>query len=107
MNARLEANGRYILNASGEPEPCPSLRTWAEWFEQEAHRRVADDIAGRVRISTVFLGLDHAIGNGPPLLYETMIFGGPHDEYQERYTSKADALTGHAKAVALVQGTKS
>lgn len=29
-----------------------------------------------VNVSTVFLAIDHAFGDGPPVLYETMIFGG-------------------------------
>jgi hypothetical protein len=31
-----------------------------------------------------------------------MIFGGPHDGYQDRYTSRQEALEGHQKALALV-----
>jgi hypothetical protein len=31
----------------------------------------------------------------------TMIFGGPHDKYQERYTSFAAAVEGHNQAVEL------
>lgn len=54
-----------------------------------------------VRVSTVFLGLDHSFGAGPPVLWETMIFGGDHDEYQERYTSYEDAVEGHARACAI------
>jgi len=32
-----------------------------------------------------------------------MIFGGEHDGYQERYTSRENAVAGHLKAVALVK----
>jgi hypothetical protein len=69
--------------------------------------RVNDDI----RVSTVFLGFNHAplfdnngkrIINGTPVLWETMIFGGEHDQYQERYTSHEDALAGHQRALDLV-----
>jgi len=42
------------------------------------------DIDGEVEVSTVFLGLDHAVWDGPPMLFETMIFGGPHDNSQWR-----------------------
>jgi len=31
-----------------------------------------------------------------------MIFGGEHDQYQERYTSYEDALKGHQTALNLV-----
>jgi hypothetical protein len=35
---------------------------------------------GNIGISTVFLGLDHRhFGDGPPLLFETMVFGGSRD----------------------------
>lgn len=33
-----------------------------------------------------------------------MIFGGALDDYQERYTSRAAAIAGHAAAVARVRG---
>ena len=91
---------RYILNASGEPEPCEDLLTWAHWFET-ANRRVCHDMdegqgADAVRVSTVFLGLDHRFGgNGPPILWETMVFGGPLDGEGRRYISRDDAFKGH------------
>lgn len=57
-------------------------------------------------VSTVFLGLDHDYtGKGPPVLWETMIFGidipGDEDgyDYQTRYSSREDALSGHKRAV--------
>jgi hypothetical protein len=51
----------------------------------------------------VFLGLDHAWDSDIPVLWETMIFGGEHDQYQERYTSYEDALKGHQTALNLVK----
>ena len=35
------------------------------------------------------------------LLWETMIFGGKHDDFQERYTSYQDAIEGHMRAVTM------
>jgi hypothetical protein len=59
---------------------------------------------GEIKISTVFLVLDHSHGTtGPPVLWETMIFGGSMDEYQWRYTSRAAAEAGHAEAVTAVR----
>lgn len=58
-----------------------------------------------VKVSTVFLGLDHNwIASSYPIVWETMIFGGPEsiDERQWRYTSKAEALEGHEFAIQLV-----
>ena len=93
----------YILN--GHDAVLTDSETWAKWFGQ-ANRTVASDFIGDVRVSTVFLGLDHSWGNGPPLIFETMIFGGPHDQYQERYTTWEQAEAGHAKALAIVKEQK-
>jgi len=51
----------------------------------------------KIMISTVFLGLDHGWGTGPPLLFETMVFNGPLHEDMDRYTTWAQAEAGHAK----------
>ena len=60
-----------------------------------------------ISISTVFLGIDHSFGYGnTPILFETMIFGGEHDEYQERYTTLAKAKKGHQRAVLKVKKLK-
>jgi hypothetical protein len=96
---------RYILDEQGQPVECPDLMTWARWFEAGEHRRrIALDKRGDITVSTVFLGLDHSFFGGPPVLWETMIFGGEHDEDQERYTSQADALAGHARMCELAFG---
>src|SRR3546814_4401776 len=52
--------------------PCDSLVEWSMWMA-EGDRRVAETWIDDVRISTVFLGLDHnhALG-GDPLLFETI-----------------------------------
>jgi hypothetical protein len=112
---------RYILNEAGEPVAEPDLMAWGRWFET-AGRHLADDEVGDVRVSTVFLGLDHRFGDGPPVLWETMVFGAPKlrelfgrermirddlgDQFdqlgQRRYTSRAEALQGHAEALAAV-----
>lgn len=94
---------RYILNGHNA-EPCEDLLTWAQWFET-ADRKVADDYAGDwherpVNISTVFLGVDHNFGSeGPPVLFETMIFGGKLAGEQWRYGTWEEAEKGHAHAV--------
>jgi hypothetical protein len=100
----------YILNAHGEPEPCPDLLTWARWYES-ADRRVAQDMdegapgGGKVHVSTVFLGRDHGFGRGLPVLWETLVFGGVLDGEMQRYTSLADALAGHQAMCTRVGAT--
>lgn len=96
---------KYIL-IDRVPVLEPDLLTWARWFEDDSHRRVDEDrLPDGVRVSTVFLGLDHNYVDGaPPLLFETMIFGGPHHDYCERYATWADAAVGHQQAVAIAEG---
>jgi hypothetical protein len=45
------------------------------------------------------LCIDHRFGSGPPLLFETMIFGEEDDEYQKRYSTWKEAEEGHQIAV--------
>ena len=49
-------------------------------------------------VSTVFLGLDHAHDGSQPVLFETMVFGGPLDEEQWRYHTWDEAVEGHRRA---------
>ena len=77
------------------PVPVDDLIEWGRWIEK-ANRHVAQDRVGDVQISTVFLGLDHSFGQpGPPILFETMVFGGPLDSEMERYATWEEAEIGH------------
>jgi hypothetical protein len=83
-----------------------SVIEWALLFNDTPGRIVAFDrlAGGDVEVSTVWLGLDQRFwGDGPPLIYETMIFGGPHDEEQWRWPNRDAALAGHDQAVALAR----
>lgn len=93
MYARLE--GHAVV-------PMRDGRAWAEWFET-AERRVAQTELGAARVSTVFLGLNHAFNGGPPLWFETMIFRGRGwtDCYPHRYPTWDTAEAGHAMAVEM------
>jgi hypothetical protein len=92
--------GTYILDGH-KPVPAATL-VWAKWFEGRS-RHVAQEMIGDVRISTVFLGLDHSFGNGPPLLFETMVFGGPLDQESDRYETWDEAEAGHRAMVERVR----
>lgn len=81
------------------------LMGWAKWAEENNSNRIIkySPVTGIVSVSTVFLGLDHNhTGYGEPVLFETMIFGGEHDGYQERYTTYEEAEAGHDKAVEMI-----
>jgi len=87
-----------------------SLFHWAALMETPGYQHVAEDYVGFDRISTVWLGINHNfIGEGPPIIFETMIFWfePPEDDaYMEdmwRYPTEAAALAGHDQAVAYVR----
>ena len=92
---------KYILEGK-KAVPCNDIIAWGKYF-QTADRKVAKDSIGDVDISTVFLGLDHNWGDGPPLLFETLVFGGSMDGEMERYPSWTDAVMGHKRMVKLVK----
>lgn len=78
----------------------------SEWegLHMTDYRRVGDTTVGDVRVSTIWLGLDHSYTlDGPPLIFETMVFGGHHDMDGERYATEAAALAGHDRWVAAVR----
>ena len=94
--------GRYILEGH-RPVSCEDVFTWARWLDS-ADRHVALTVIGPLRVSTVFLGVDHSFGQGgAPLLFETMIFDGGKDSYQERYSTWEEAERGHRAAVEIAQ----
>ena len=108
----------YILR--GKQVVVATLMEWARWFET-ADRHVAQDTIGDYWVSTVFLGLDHNYGSGPPILFETMVFDRGHpktvtlvdgrtrtyapavDGYFGRYRTYEEAEKGHAKIVRAIR----
>jgi hypothetical protein len=73
-------------------------------FSRFEYKRIAyTELNDEVNISTVWLGIDHGCGSDKPVIFETMIFGGEHDGYQDRYYTEDEARAGHEKAVALCQ----
>ena len=103
----------YILEGK-TPVIEPDVLKWATWY-QTANRRVRQDTAtvrvdgekvGEVRVSTIFLGIDHAFDGGPPMLFETMIFGGPCDQEQDRCATWEAAEKMHEKMMERVRSGK-
>jgi len=93
----------YILDENNKPVES-STTEYYMWEEENPTKRIVKQYTiGDIRISTVFLGLDHSYNSDKPILWETMIFGGKQDQYQERYSSYEDALIGHQKALDLVK----
>ena len=97
-------SGQYILDENGNPVLETDILKWGKWM-QKADRHIAfDRLPMGVQVSTVFLGLDHSFSDGDPVLWETMIFGGPHDQYQERYATLEAAKHGHMQALSMAKG---
>jgi hypothetical protein len=94
---------RYILVGPERRTPArcvdDDLIAWAEWFET-ADRHVADTRHELFRVSTVFLGIDHQFGKGPPILFETMAFLSTGESIDcVRYATWEDAEIGHKAMV--------
>ena len=90
----------YILDEKNNPVVCKNIRKWGR-FMQDKKFQLSDQVFdgdGKQEciLSTVFLGLDHRlIGSGPPLLFETMIFGGERNQEQHRTSTYAQAISLH------------
>ncbi len=92
---------KYVLDDEGNAVPEPDILKWGRWFEKAQRHVALTEIRGS-RVSTVFLALDHSFGEGPPLLWETMVFGGKFDGEQDRYPSLEEAKRGHDAMVGKI-----
>jgi len=64
------------------------------------------DPKDQCEVSTVFLCFDHGHDSTkPPVVFESLIFGGPHDDWMRRYTTWDEAEAGHAEMVDVVRQT--
>jgi hypothetical protein len=95
----------YFLNEDHTVREC-SLMEWGKQIQEMSinhTKHVAEDMINGNHISTVWLGLDHNYYGGPPLLFETMVFGQDgNDVYMDRYYTWDEAIEGHKKAVQWV-----
>lgn len=111
----MREGGPYYYDIDGTP--IADTLTWGRLMEQrreDGSFRIGDDtLPNGVWISTVWLGLDHRWGAGPPLIFESMAFGLPHREMVferemdvrdeldiARYSTLAQAQAGHAAMLA-------
>lgn len=77
--------------------------TWAIWFGKNDRTVARTHLKDDCFVSTVFLGLDHNYAiDGEPLLFETLVFGGPLDGEMDRYSTWAEAERGHERMVNAV-----
>lgn len=81
-----------IYDRAGRPI---TMEQWAELRREDSYKRVAETTVGDSWVSTVWLGLDHGWRSARPIIFETMVFRGPLDQEQERYSTEEEALAGH------------
>lgn len=96
---------RYaILNEDRSLTYTDDHMLWAKNFDNP-NRSLKQDTINGMRVSTVFLGLNHEYGEGRPKWFETMIFGGS-EEYCERCETWQEALKMHEVAVEWAKDQK-
>jgi hypothetical protein len=79
-----------------------SMEEWSTLLNDPKYQIVAQTTGSGRFVSTVWLGLDHAHGGGPPLIFETIVFAidehGDVDYHEldaERYSTEEAAKKGH------------
>lgn len=92
----------YILE-NKRPVPVEAVEYY-QWAALNNTQRLWSDQIRDIDVSTIFLGLDCGFGSRTPVLFETMVFGGPDHLYQKKYISWEDAEKGHQRAVNMVKG---
>lgn len=100
---------RFYKLVDKNPVPC-TMMEWAENMDGPTRQLALTKVHGDenfqkgIVVSTVFLGLDHNyFDRGPPVLFETMIFGGTLNQSMMRYATYDEALVGHDVAVKKVK----
>ena len=88
---------KYVLDENRNIKRSHNILEWARWFEgADERRRVGFDFFWDSQVSTVFLSINHNFGDGgPPLLFETMVFGADDEDGCWRWETWAAAEAGH------------
>ena len=95
---------RWILDTDDEtPLLCPNHDAWSLWMAASEVILAKTRIRERVLVITAFIGISLDAG-GPPMLWETRVFGSDQHGKETHYASRSDAMEGHRKqCLALVQ----
>lgn len=95
-------NEHFILE-NGEVKEV-DLAKWAYWLECHPKERIIKQqyTWHGYFVSTVFLGLNHNYGGGPPLIFETMVLD-TRFEYQWRGSTLDQAKAHHEKVYRIAQ----
>jgi hypothetical protein len=85
---------RYYILGNQVVVPASGAMEFGKWVET-ADRIVSKTQVADIEVSTVFIGIDHQFYNGPPLLFETMVFGGDLDQTCRRCFTWDEAVEQH------------
>lgn len=101
MTWQPESNGLRYFDREGKAISATELN---QLYALPGYRRVARTqdmkLHGR-QVSTVWLGLDHSFENGPPLIFETMVFSEDGETLDMTRTStEMEAKIAHAEMCA-------
>lgn len=94
---------RGYYDKAGRPitrEEFARLKYNTDGIVSDYSRIGLDQVGPGVEVSTVWLGYNHAFMHGaPPVIFETLIFGGYYDGDMRRYCTEFQARRGHRDAV--------
>lgn len=96
--------GTYYVLKGKEVVETEDLFEWGRMFENQESRRVARTGDDDHFVSTVFLGIDHGFGEGPPLIFETMAFLNGEEQDMTRSSTWAEAERQHRDMCIKVLG---
>jgi hypothetical protein len=89
----------YILE-NGKARPATLQEAVKQLADIDSRRIDSTTISDDCVVSTVFLTLDHNLSDeGPPILFETLVFGGPHDGTMWRSSALGQAKKIHWEIV--------
>lgn len=89
----------WLLLSRVTPEQQQALKE-KRWFGYHLSYKVLarTEVGPDMFVSTVWLGIDHSLFGGTPILFETMDF--PSNRHCERATTEEEALFNHEAVVA-------
>lgn len=84
--------------------PVDDLTEWSRLRrDPHAYAVARTELPGGVVVSTVWLGINLAINDDLPLIFETQVLGGEHDEATWRYPTEPAALAWHDQIVTALR----
>ena len=85
----------WVLDSNKVPRRAENFNEWADWMMRN-DRVIGYTQRSSVTVSTVFLGVAFVSPLAKePYLFESMVFGGPDNNFVRRYRTWDEAARGH------------